>query len=345
MNLIELKTIVANYHQKGVLDLTQNGVDMFLSTVNQLRQQAELRHNFEYCRCRALLNVDGVTGGSLDNAVIFEPEGQVSVVSTDPTVTGTYDQLQVFNGYWAYFSSALTMYIYYNSFYNSYIISNALVDGVASTVWKPAVNSIIPWGTYLHITNSSTPATATFVSEFAKVREVVACQNVASDGTLYPLDFTRADIPIERDRFEVELDNQYWPERRYPSDASIVARMNQATLIQRRRKILLYPACTNVVPTQPLSVQLEAYGQIIDWAETDFDDGAPEPNWFLLNGYNWLKWASIYELNPLYSTFVPRQEGNVNNDAKALIAYREEAWQAFLSWDDYQIDSHTTRSR
>lgn len=342
MNLADLQKIVAAYHQKNVSDLTINGIDMFLMNANSLRHKAELAHNFEYCRCRATLSIDGVTGGDLSNAVIYDPPSTVTVASSDTDIPGTYLQLQTFNHFWAYELNS-TYYIYFNTFYNSYVISDGLVDGQRAYVWTPASPLTNPSGTY---TKSAVNATATLHNEFVKVREVVAVQRVRKDGRVVPIDFTRSDIPIERDRTVVELRDDFWPVERYPSDAQILARVSRATLIQRRDKIFIYPPYkSDFIKSHPLHVILEAYGQLPDWTTNDTGGSPPDPNFFLTNGFDWLKWAMVYELNPLFSTFVARQEGNVGNNPKEMLEYRENAWRDFIIWDTYQIDANSTRDR
>lgn len=71
MTLLEIKRMVASYLDIDVGDLYRNGTDMCLNTINQVRRQAELLNDFEFSRKLVTVSVDGVTGGSLDDAVIY----------------------------------------------------------------------------------------------------------------------------------------------------------------------------------------------------------------------------------------------------------------------------------
>jgi hypothetical protein len=257
MNLATLKSVVAGVHQKDPDDLTlDDGTDMFLVTANSVRRNAEMMHNFEYCRVTATLDIDGITGGSLDDAVLDDPD-----------------------------------------------------------------------------------------SHFSKIKEVVAIQRRRADHRLVPVDFTRADIPIERDRWVLELRDDFWPEVRYPSDAQSRARLGRATLIQRGRQIFRYPQFPDAVTGPPITYNLECIGLLRDYVDDDMADDAAAPDFIVDYGFDYLKWAIVYALNANFQTFVPRQEGNVGNDAKAILTYREEAWRDLVIWDTYQIDANSTRSR
>lgn len=69
MTLTQIKDAVAAYLHRTTDELTVNSVDLGLVALNHVRNQAELNHNFGFTRKLAQVSVDGVTGGSLDNAV------------------------------------------------------------------------------------------------------------------------------------------------------------------------------------------------------------------------------------------------------------------------------------
>jgi hypothetical protein len=79
MTLNEIKGAIAAYLNKETEDLTVNSVDLGLMAMNQVRQQAELNNNFEFARKLVTVTVDGVTGGSLENAVLFGTSATVKV--------------------------------------------------------------------------------------------------------------------------------------------------------------------------------------------------------------------------------------------------------------------------
>ncbi len=81
VTLLEIKTAVANFFEKTVSELTINGQDMFLTAVNQVRRQAELKHDFEFQRKLVTVSVNGVTGGSLEAAVEYGTATAVAIKS------------------------------------------------------------------------------------------------------------------------------------------------------------------------------------------------------------------------------------------------------------------------
>jgi hypothetical protein len=251
MNLAQLKSTCAAYHQKGTGDLTINSVDLFLVAANNARRRAEQLHSFEYSRCTASLNIDGVTGGAFSSAVMNDPR-------------------------------------------------------------------------------------------FVEIKEVIAI-SILRNGTYVPVDFTRADIEIERERSALELENQYWFEARYPSDAQLATLRAEQTIVQRAEGLFLFPRRSTIESgsTNPLPTNLECYGFLKDYVASDLQTETPT-DFFIKNGYEFMQWATIKELNFLFQTFVPRQEGNVIPDPKAE---RDEAWRDLLLWDAYLVDSHITRTK
>lgn len=71
MTLNQIEGAIAAYLDKEREDLTVNSVDLGLMAMNQVRQLAELNNNFEFKRGLATVTVDGVTGGSLESAILF----------------------------------------------------------------------------------------------------------------------------------------------------------------------------------------------------------------------------------------------------------------------------------
>lgn len=90
MTLLELRSVIAGYLQKTVLDLTVNGVDLSILALNQVRRTAELLYDFEFNRRHVTVTVDAVGGGTLDDAVL---EGQPSVEVKRIIECGVYDDL------------------------------------------------------------------------------------------------------------------------------------------------------------------------------------------------------------------------------------------------------------
>lgn len=79
MKLKDIHKGVAAYLGTTSADLTRDGVDLGLLAMNQVRQQAELDHDFEFSRKLVTVSVNGITGGSLEQAVIYGTTERVSV--------------------------------------------------------------------------------------------------------------------------------------------------------------------------------------------------------------------------------------------------------------------------
>lgn len=341
MTLANLKAVCAAYHKKTIDELTQNGVDLFLVAANNARRNAELRHNFEFARVLASLDIAVPLGGSLADATVSESSG---------------------------------------------------------------------YGT------------------FVGIREVVAVTRESSAGYQLPVDFTRADMALERERTILDQDSDCWPVNRYPSDADLLRRGGYGGVVQRGSRLFIYPAPQDSA-NGPVSVVLQGYGWLADYLATDLVptgtivtgtltpnaigtftfvgvgdntyntyarfgadpyisyisggfwriarmggstnalwtgpaataspvgsyiagsgatgtatvalSAASSPDFFLLYGASYLQWEIIIELNYYFKSFVPRQEGNLASPEKQ----RDASWNAFLEWDSYQVDSNVTKYR
>lgn len=339
MTLANLKKICAAYHQKTTSDLTIDSVDMFLVAANNVRSNAEMLHNFELSRCQATLTLDGSNGGALSAANIVNGAANSVLVSgtLTPDVTGTYLFQGTGNGgnvYTRLVGSTLYV-IYYNG------VAFGLVDLIVqSYLWQRALGASSAYtGAYTPIGDSTGTATVTAGStQFASVKEVIAVSRSTADGFLLPLDFTRSDIVIERDRYEREMSDEWEPMNRYPSDAQTLNRGSNGSIIQRGGTLYVYPVPAD--STTDFDVTLECYGRLADYTATNLSDTEPT-DFFIEFGSSYLQWAIICELNFLFQTFVIRQEGAVSPPEKA----RDEAWRNLILWDTYMVDSHSTRSR
>jgi hypothetical protein len=172
------------------------------------------------------------------------------------------------------------------------------------------------------------------------IKEVTALRRMRPNGVYIPLDFTRADIPIERERTELEFSDNLWPSNRYPSDADLLARGTASSIIQRGRTLFLYPGFTDSAVDTSVDLTIEGFAWLPDYETINPDAVAPE-DFIVENGYAYLQWAIICELNQIFQKFVPRQEGNLPPPEKQ----RDAALQRLLVWDSYQIDANITRSR
>lgn len=250
--LAGLRNVVGAYHTvSSNADFTANSIDLLLFAVNNAQTEAQMLHNFEDCRCTALLTIDAVVGGDLSDATFENGAGD----------------------------------------------------------------------------------------RFSSIREVLAVTRQRPDGTYIPLDFARADIPIERDRTELEFSDNLFPYLRYPSDAQINARGTNSSIIQRGTNLSIYPVYTMGVTT-PFATRLECFGWLKELTSDNYNDTDPS-NFLLDYGFTWLQWYCICELNHLFKSFTARVEGNIAPPERM----RDEAWRRLVQFDDFRVDSNTTRSR
>jgi len=181
---------------------------------------------------------------------------------------------------------------------------------------------------------------------FAKIKEVIGASVLRANGIWSPIDFTRADIEKERERSDIELDEYMGFGNRYPSDSQFIANKAWTKLVQRGNTLYFFPETEDLCNVNNpgcglVTVKLECNGFLRDYVVGDLTNDA-EFDYFLSNGDEYLQWAIIWELNHIYQTFVPRQEGNVVSSPKDL---RDEAWRDLLLWDAYKIDAHVTRTK
>lgn len=343
-NLANLRALVGAYHSAAVGDFTSNGIDLFLFSVNNALKEAQMLHDFEDCRCTALLDINATTGGDLADATIEQGGSTITVTAVGGTPAGTFTRQGVYNGYDFYMQAgAVAFFLYFHSTYHSYIISTSVYTGVvpSSVRWIPAAAQTMVDGDYIYANDGTTITTLTLASNgtFAAIREVLAVTRQRPDGTYIPLDFARADIPIERDRTELEFSDNLFPYLRYPSDAQINARGTNSSIIQRGSNLSIYPRYTQGVTT-PFNVRLECFAWLQELIADNYADSSPS-NFFLDYGFSWLQWYTIVETNHLFKSFTTRTEGNLAPPEKA----RDEAWAKLTQFDSYRVDSNTTRSR
>jgi len=305
-----------------------------------VRKQAELRHDFEHCRITATLDIDGETGGALSDAVISGdvPRSAVVTGTLSPAATGTYTQTGYAFGFPLYArSTGTTFYLYYDG--DDWIITDSTTSTTNSWALVGA-SSLTPTGSYTAQGSNTGTATVTAsdLSTYNGIREVVALTVTRTNGFQYPVDFTRADIPIERDRYETELQDYYSFSDRYPSDAQVLSQGSQASIIQRAGSLFIYPLDT--VAPEPLTVTIEGFA----WLGTYTADSLNETtasDFLIEHGFEYMQWAIVCQMNYIFQRFVPRQEGVLSPPEQA----KEQAWKDLVVWDSYSVDGNITRSR
>ncbi len=92
MTLLDIETSIATYFElaNGTADLIVNQQDIALVALNQVRRQAELLHDFEFSRKLVTVSVNGVTGGSLEDAVLYS-DGTTEVDIKSVIECGLFD--------------------------------------------------------------------------------------------------------------------------------------------------------------------------------------------------------------------------------------------------------------
>jgi hypothetical protein len=91
VNLYQIKAAVAAYFDKPIDAMNVNDVDIALIAFNQVRTNAELNNDFEFTRKLLTLDIDGVTGGSLDSATEYGSEEDTSFEIKTILDVGTFD--------------------------------------------------------------------------------------------------------------------------------------------------------------------------------------------------------------------------------------------------------------
>ena len=107
---------------------------------------------------------------------------------------------------------------------------------------------------------------------------------------------------------------------RYPADRTNDPLLVRRYLYRQDDKLWLYPNADD-----PLSVVLDA----TCWLD-DYTDDA-DTDWFTQHGQDYMMWAGICELNKLFQTFVPRQEGSLPSPSKD----RDRALQQLIVLDSH----------
>lgn len=341
--LATLKPLCAAYHKMTSNDLTVNSIDLFLVAANNARRNAEMRHNFEFSRVRGTLSIDGVSGGSLADVVLSGSTiTAIEVTGTlNPNATGTYVLTGKLNGYNFYtnIDGDGGFFLYHDGATAWHIYDFASGTGGANH-WDRSSTSQSPVGTYTAAGTATGTATvaAAATGPFQSFKEVVTVTRLRDDGSDNPLDFTRHDIAVERERTELEFDDDNRGAWRWPSDAQIEARTGHPNVVQRGQELFIYP--TDAEISEDISLTLYGYGWLKDYETTNLSDSTPT-DFLIRYGFQYMQWAIINELNFYFKTFVPREEGNLTAPQQE----EEVAWRKLLLWDTYQVDSNLTRSR
>jgi hypothetical protein len=108
---------------------------------------------------------------------------------------------------------------------------------------------------------------------------------------------------------------------RYPSDPVEDGMIYESYLYFLGEVVGLHP-----VPTDTTDVILD----ISKWMDDYVADG--DTDWFTIHASDYLMWAGIVEVNHIFQTFVPRQEGSLAPPT----ASRDRALQQLIAFDSYR---------
>jgi len=171
------------------------------------------------------------------------------------------------------------------------------------------------------------------------VKSVIA-GGVFVDDVVSPVRFSTT-TSVDKDRVRVGREC-YDDELRYPSDATFSGgfyRDRRPKILQFGNTIFKYPF-GNTGETSTLRLQVYKWFDDYTVAGEDDDPGTGDTytDLFTEHGHDYLKWATIVEVNHLMKEFVPRQEGNLSPHK----AFADEALAALISWDEYIVEGART---
>lgn len=174
-----------------------------------------------------------------------------------------------------------------------------------------------------------TDAVLTGTDDGVRIKSVIQA-GVVLDGHVKPVRFTTT-TSLDKERLDRSVTRwDHWDEDcRYPSDAQF-RRWNSGGLkvLQFGGKLFKYPFGT-AGESSTLTLQVYKW-----FDEYEGEDAADMEDVFTQHGYDYLKWATIVEVNHLAKAFVSRQEGNLAPPT----AMADAALSALISWDEYVIE-------
>jgi len=340
MTLAQLKSVVAAYHHKSLSDLTVGGVDLFLVAANNARRNAELRHNFEFARVAATLDITGASGGSLLNATITEGTAtarvreitNVSRLNTigDRRIPLDFTRADIaverersedeLRNHWEW---------YYRVPSDADLLNRR---GKASVVQRGHQLFVYP----IPVSDPENTPITLYLEGYGDLPDYTS-DNLASTsavvtGTLFP-DITGTYLPYGVDTFG----KTFYVNTGSPTATIEYTGSNWALHQQGDHFLDYFLKDVDEVTAAGTYVGVNSN----TGTATVTIGSAIEPDFLLTYGQSYMQWETIIEMNYLFTTFVPRQEGNLSAPEKA----RDQAWENLLTWDAYMIDSAITRPR
>jgi ribosomal protein S9 len=335
MTLSALKEAVAKLLQSTTSAFVSNGVDLLLVAINNAKNYAQQRYDFERARTSVSVSVNTTSGGSLANAVTVDGLSRAVVVKKVEAAFLSYQgttnrpcrfvskkgqvadagrryegleyapsqasPLSVGSGY----ATEMPLIVQQNQILFLYPNATGLFGGAAATVYL----DVVEW-----------------LPDYVDVGNVTAAGSTACDGTFtyYGGRINNKDWWINKATTHSLWYNSAvgaWWITSVANTGSTGATSRWALTSTSTSPAGTYTAAGAFSGSPVLTVSANA--------PTDF---------FLEYGAEFLLWRAIIEGNHMVSQFVPRQEGELPPPEKQA----DRAWQALIDWDSGLVASNTS---
>jgi hypothetical protein len=334
MTLIEIKTAIATYFGKLVGDLTINNQDLALVALNQVRLQAEMVHDFEFSRRLVTVSVNGVTGGSLDAAVVYGTSTQVRVKSViDVGVFDSDGNLRPAE--WTTVADSLNGQREDNPMR---VLARYPTDSQAEcgplgqSRFQFSGNSIYKFPKVAEQTYTVGLEVYTFSEDWTGILDVTGTLTPDATGTYYQAGvFNEQPFYVRPDALYLVFWNNSlnkWIIAPPGEDSGLPYWQSASTVIEAS-----YTAQSGAVGTAAVDYNLIG--------ETVVPDPSSVSDIWTTRGSQYLQWAAIVHLNHYYKAFVFRQEGNLPPPQTLADAGLE----ALKSWDIFRYESFRRQIR
>lgn len=336
MTLLELKTQIALYCGKdSAADLTVGGVDLGLIAINQVRQQAEMTHDFEFQRKLLTVSVSSVTGGSLNEATVwggtqeFEIKTIVDVglfsdnnnlIPVDwRTVSASLELQRKDNQY----GQSLNRYPTDAEVYPFSLCGHARVTFAGDDIFVWPKTDVSGAKTYQLGIEAYCFSPDYVPAQLAPILQVTGTLNPNATGVYVSstLLFGGQSVYFRDDMAFTIF---------YSSALSTwFMAVNQGVVGGSARSWLISPDSINVVGNYTPQTSATGIATVIANYPIASDV-------WLTKGSQYLLWASVVHLNNLHKGFVFRQEGNLPPPQDAA----DKALQAFMDFDLFKYEQN-----
>ena len=340
MTLLELRSTLAAYLQKTVPDLLVNGMDLSLLALNNVRRKAEMLHDFEFSRRRITVTLDGLDGGTLDDAI---QEGSPTCEVKSVIECGIYDDgWNVHPVEWTTVAESLER----------------------QRMMKPGFGPRYP---------SDGEATTGSYGAGMDLQRIAFCGNdiwcvpTRQKGKLFDLEIeaytfqqdwlATSDSVVVTDVLGMDgVNGTYWPYGIFNQRPLYINVIDSAPPPSTMLRAIWWDASgewritsVNFIGADPPTVvnyqsmtatsmtpggQYTGHGAWAGLGTVTMAPGSDTGGIWLSKGSQYLLWAGIVEVNHLCKEFVFRQEGNLPPPEKMA----EEALEVFRQWDTFKYE-------